>query len=114
MLVLSGFSHIPAAWQDLRSLCANAVHINNGQMGVQWGSEYWQERLGTMKFMIPAASFFQVNHSQAEQIIALLTKELPLNSDMHLVDLYCGVGALTLNLASSVTKVTGIEEFHLR
>lgn len=111
MLVLSGFSHIPAAWQDLRSLCANAVHINNGQMGLQWGSEYWQERLGTMKFNIPAASFFQVNHSQAEQIIALLTKKLTLNSDMHLVDLYCGVGALTLNMAPQVKKATGIEEF---
>jgi 23S rRNA (uracil1939-C5)-methyltransferase len=111
MLVLSGFSYIPSAWLELKSLSANAVHINNGQIRVLWGSKYWQETLGTMKFMIPAASFFQVNHSQAEQIVALLLKELPLTTDMHLVDLYCGVGALTLNLASMVRKVTGIEEF---
>ena len=61
--------------------------------------------------MIHAASFFQVNHSQAEQIIACLTTELQLNSDVHLLDLYCGVGALTLNMAPRVRQVTGIEEF---
>lgn len=111
MLVLSGFSDIPEAWRDLNSLTANAVHIFDGQINVLWGSEYWQEKLGTRKFRIPAASFFQVNNSQAEQIIACLTRELPLKGDMHLVDLYCGVGALTLNLAPQVKKVTGIEEF---
>jgi len=111
MLVLSGFTDISDAWQNMKSLTANGVYIKDGKTTVLCGSEYWHEKLGTIKFMIPAASFFQVNHSQAEKIIAILTKELPLNPDMHLVDLYCGVGALTLNLASSVTKVIGIEEY---
>lgn len=111
MLVLSGFPNIPAAWQKLNSLTASGVYIKNGQIRVLWGSEYWQEKLGIMNFMVPATSFFQVNNSQAEQIIACLSRVLPLNKDMHLVDLYCGVGAITLNLASQVKKVTGIEEF---
>jgi len=111
MLVLSGFTDISDAWQNMKSLTANGVYIKDGKTKVLWGSEYWQEKLGTMEFMVPAASFFQVNNSQAEQIIDCLTSELPLNKEMHFVDLYCGVGAITLNLSTRVKKVTGIEEF---
>jgi len=60
-------------------------------------------------FRVSAGSFFQVNLTQAEEICRKMLKFLAPGGDEELLDLYSGVGMLSLVAARFVKTVTGIE-----
>lgn len=60
-------------------------------------------------FRVSAGAFFQVNTSQAENMVNWMISNIhPLNSDLML-ELYCGVGLFCAFFASQVNKYVGIE-----
>ncbi len=67
------------------------------------------DKIGNHTFKIDANSFFQTNTQQAEKLYSTARNYAGLQPDMNLFDLYCGVGTLSLFMADSVKKVTGIE-----
>ncbi|WP_338429696.1 23S rRNA (uracil(1939)-C(5))-methyltransferase RlmD [Synechococcus elongatus] len=71
------------------------------------GRPYLIECLDDLEFAIGPETFFQVNTEQAERLLPIL-KDFLRGSD-RLFDLYCGVGTLTLPLASEVGSVLGLE-----
>jgi 23S rRNA (uracil1939-C5)-methyltransferase len=60
-------------------------------------------------FQVSAASFFQVNPPQAENMVRHLLDHLPLKPNSTLLDVYCGVGLFSAFFASRVSQVIGIE-----
>ena len=74
-----------------------------------WGKDRLQDDLLGLRFELSPLSFYQVNHTQAE---ALYTRALEL-ADLrphHLaLDLYCGVGTITLLLARRCRQAIGNE-----
>lgn len=66
------------------------------------------EVVNDIKYVLDYKSFFQINHVQMvnlfNKVNSYITKE-----DKIVVDGYCGVGAITLQLAKKVEKVIGIE-----
>jgi 23S rRNA (uracil1939-C5)-methyltransferase len=73
------------------------------------GPGHITERLGGFEFRLSARSFFQTNTPQAERLLALVLEEAALSGSEHVLDLYCGVGSLTLPLARRAAHVTGYE-----
>jgi 23S rRNA (uracil1939-C5)-methyltransferase len=65
--------------------------------------------LGTIKFLISPRSFFQVNSGSARVIYELVQKFAALTGREKVLDLYCGIGAISLFLASGADEVLGIE-----
>lgn len=110
MTVISPQS-IPEDWNKLHTVCENAALINEGSIEILWGSDRLAERLVSRKYELSPGSFFQVNHAQAERIVQCLHEMFSTDTPRSLLDLYCGVGALTLNLADRHRHVTGIEEY---
>lgn len=80
---------------------------------VLFGSGYLLEDM-TLKerkftFKISPSAFFQPNTFQAERLYNLALNSVPLNKNMVLFDLYCGIATLSLSFASLVKEVVGIE-----
>ncbi|HVS19882.1 MAG TPA: 23S rRNA (uracil(1939)-C(5))-methyltransferase RlmD [Planctomycetota bacterium] len=73
------------------------------------GPGHISERLGGFEFRLSARSFFQTNTPQAERLLAVVLEEAAPTGAEHVLDLYCGVGSLTLPLARSAAQVTGYE-----
>ncbi|MEG1810114.1 MAG: 23S rRNA (uracil(1939)-C(5))-methyltransferase RlmD [Clostridia bacterium] len=74
-----------------------------------YGSDHITETLCGMRFDVSAASFLQVNHAQTQRLYASALDALDLNGSEHVLDVYCGIGSISLLLAARACSVTGIE-----
>ena len=74
-----------------------------------YGDEYLIEDILGLKFNVSPASFMQVNHDNAEKLYSEAFRMADLNKDMNVIDAYCGMGSITLNIAKQVNHVYGIE-----
>jgi len=73
------------------------------------GLDYILERIHEREFRISATSFFQVNSSQAAELVNIVMGALDLQGTEHVLDAYCGVGLFTAFIATEAERVTGIE-----
>ena len=73
------------------------------------GQSYYHEDLAGFRFRISQSSFFQVNSAQAENLVELVRKALPISGDL-LVDAYAGVGTFSVIFSSYFRLVVAIEE----
>ena len=99
----------------LRSFVLN---INqNKQGGAVMGDKnifvYGQERITDnfegIEYLISPRSFYQVNTKQAKKLYAKVAEFAELTGKETVFDLYCGVGTISLYLASKAKRVIGIE-----
>jgi len=70
---------------------------------------YLYETIDGHRFRIHAASFFQPNADQAEQIFTKAREWAGLSGSEKVYDLYTGIGTLAVIMAPSARHVTGIE-----
>jgi 23S rRNA (uracil1939-C5)-methyltransferase len=67
------------------------------------------EQVGDIRLHIAPESFFQINTRQAARMYALISDWAALSGKEIVVDLFCGIGGIALNLAKGARSVTGIE-----
>ncbi|MCQ4922300.1 23S rRNA (uracil(1939)-C(5))-methyltransferase RlmD [Tissierella carlieri] len=92
-------------------------NINKLNSSITYGKEYiklyGEDRLldyiGDYKFYLSPNSFFQVNRTQAEVLYNKAIEYLNPDKDDIIYDLYCGIGTISLYIASNAKKVYGIE-----
>lgn len=73
------------------------------------GQEFIHEQLMGKRFKISAASFFQVNTGQMEQLYAKALEFAELKSTDYVLDAFCGIGTLSILLADHAHFVHGLE-----
>jgi 23S rRNA (uracil1939-C5)-methyltransferase len=76
---------------------------------IESGQKAYDEVLLGQRFHVSAASFFQVNTAQAENLIRLVRDGLALDERDVLLDAYAGVGTFAKTLADGVKRVIAIE-----
>ena len=74
-----------------------------------YGPGYIEDTLCGLKFRLSARSFYQVNHHQAQRLYAAAIEQAQITKDDTVLDLYCGVGTITLAMAGAAGKVIGVE-----
>ncbi len=108
-----------------RSLCRKFSFINgviqnvNTQRGnVIWGDHYRTisgrdtllEQVGAFTLGFPAGVFSQANPSTAKRLYDTLVEMAALKGHETVLDLYCGVGPISLYLAGNARLVWGIDD----
>lgn len=74
-----------------------------------YGNERIYDMLSNLKFSISSKSFYQVNPRQTEILYETALNMANISEKDHVIDLYCGVGTISLFLAKKAKHVTGIE-----
>ena len=62
-----------------------------------------------LTFRLSPRSFYQVNHDQAERLYELAIAGAEIQKTDTVLDLYCGVGTITLAMAKAAGRVIGVE-----
>lgn len=88
----------------------SVIHVSENHPVVIAGQEHTFIKILDKDFKVSANSFFQVNTKMAEKMVEHLITQLPITqSQITLLDMYCGVGLFSKFFASKVQKVIGIE-----
>ena len=99
------------------SLCGIVVNVNsrpgNRVLGPDcrtlWGAGRLEDDLAGSTFRLSPLSFYQVNHAQTENLYACAAAWAAPDEHTEALDLYCGVGTITLALAARCKSVVGVE-----
>ncbi|MCH5278888.1 MAG: 23S rRNA (uracil(1939)-C(5))-methyltransferase RlmD [Christensenellaceae bacterium] len=67
------------------------------------------EKISGLKFEVSVQSFLQVNPIQTLRLYMQAIEQLNLSSNDDIIDLYCGIGTISLLMAGRVNSVLGIE-----
>ena len=74
-----------------------------------WGKDYLIDQLCDLKFQLSVPSFYQINREQAERIYKQALVYANPTGQENALDLYCGIGTITLHMARYVRNITGVE-----
>lgn len=74
-----------------------------------WGEAELEEELCGLTFRLSVPSFFQVNRAQTEVLYRTALEFAGLTGEETVLDLYCGVGSITLLLAGKARRAIGGE-----
>ena len=93
-------------------------NINEQRGNVIWGDRFHLlsgrdsllEQVGGLKFGFPAGVFSQANPSTAKKLYDLVAEVAALSGRENVVDLYCGVGPISIYLAGAARLVWGIDD----
>ena len=77
-----------------------------------YGPGYIEDTLCGLNFRLSPRSFYQVNHHQAQRLYEAAIDRAEITKNDTVLDLYCGVGTITLTMAKAAGKVIGVEVVH--
>ena len=74
-----------------------------------WGRDYLEDTLCGLTFRLSVPSFYQVNREQTEVLYGLALNFAGLTGEETVLDLYCGIGTITLCMARKAKQAIGAE-----
>ena len=74
-----------------------------------YGPGWIEDTLCGLSFRLSPRSFYQVNHHQAQRLYETAIAQAQITKEDTVLDLYCGVGTITLAMAGAAGKVIGVE-----
>ena len=108
-----------AKWLQRKIPEVISVHqnVNSSSGNVIFGRETFKvlgtpdliDKVGDVRLRLGPTSFLQVHHAQAARIYRLVRDWCDLRTGESALDLYCGVGGISLHLAGKAHQVFGVE-----
>lgn len=74
-----------------------------------WGRNFLEETLCGLSFRLSVPSFFQINREQTQRLYKKVLEYAALSGQETVLDLYCGIGTISLALAQKAGQVIGAE-----
>ena len=108
MIILESddFQELPVLELDVP---VSVVHLSDAGKIVLAGDDHLIYQIKNQYFHVSAESFFQINTSQAEKMVDLVTNSLNIKGG-KLLELFSGVGLFTRFLAEKFDEVIAVEE----
>lgn len=83
--------------------------ILGSRLRLLWGEQTLDDTLCDLQFRLSPHSFYQVNRDQAEKLYRRALDFADLHGTETVLDLYCGIGTITLAMAGRAGRVIGAE-----
>ncbi len=104
-------------FKEIKEIKSFYLNINKDKTNLVTGAKYKLiygedqilDKIGGYKYKISPESFFQINTRQGEKLYNKLVEFADLKGDETVVDLYSGIGSISLYLAKYARKVIGVE-----
>lgn len=104
-------SRIPEITAIIQNINTDNTNVVLGaQSIVLWGQNHIVDVIGSLRFRISPFSFFQVNPVQTKVLYAKALEYAGLDGSQTVLDLFSGIGTISLFLASKAAQVYGVEE----
>lgn len=106
--------NLDCGFYNLKSIVLNInKNKNNLVLGDKnitlWGSDTISDSIAGLDFSISPHSFFQVNPVQTEVLYKKAIELAELDKEKTVLDIYCGIGTISLCAARHAKKVIGVE-----
>ena len=106
-------------FNNLSKLNVKSVYLNidkrknSGAMSYEnklvYGDRYLSEEIFGIRFKISPESFFQINYEQTKKLYQKAIELADIGKDDTVMDLYCGIGTISLAVAKQAKSVVGVE-----
>ena len=101
----------------LAQISGVSINFHNEKNNVIMGREtiavlgelYVEDHIGRYRFLISPNSFFQINSVMTERLYQTALEYAALTGNERVIDLYCGIGTISLFLAEQAKEVIGVE-----
>ena len=112
--------HAPELIESLKTIpgfTTLVLSVNTKKGNVVLGDEFItlygpgtiEDALCGLVFRLSPRSFYQVNHHQAQRLYRAAIEQAQITKEDTVLDLYCGVGTITLAMAGAAGRVIGVE-----
>lgn len=102
--------HVPEVEVVVQNVNATEGNVIMGQKDYFLTKKlHLTERIGDVLFRVSPRSFFQVNNGGANLIYSKVREWAELSGVETVLDLYCGIGGISLFLADNAREVIGVE-----
>jgi 23S rRNA (uracil1939-C5)-methyltransferase len=101
-------------FKEITSIVNNINTRKGGTAVGEWerilaGDGNIREKIGGFTFEISVNSFFQTNTPMAERLYKSVRDFASLNGKETVLDLYCGIGTVSIFLASQASRIIGVD-----
>ena len=100
---------VKGVYSSINTVLKSGAEIIGDNLCHLKGEKYIIEELGKIKYQIYPNTFFQLNSEIAEKLYNQVLKSLKLSFKETILDVYCGVGSISLYIAHNSKEVIGIE-----
>ena len=108
--LIDALKQIPGFTTLVLSINKEKTNVVLGDREIRlYGPGWIEDTLCGLTFRLSAKSFYQVNHHQAQRLYEAAIAQAQITKDDTVLDLYCGVGTITLAMAKAAGKVIGVE-----
>ena len=98
-------------------IVTSTLNINTSNNNVLFGNKnvvlyglgFIEDSIGDIKYHISPESFYQVNMEMTKDIYDWVVKFAEFGANENILDLYCGIGTISLYISKYVKNVLGIE-----
>lgn len=105
--LLEAFPNVTSIKQNINKTHSNVIM---GDKSITlYGKDKIEDNLSEVTFKISDQSFYQINSAQTEKLYQLAIDYAQLSGDEIVLDTYCGIGTISLSMASQVKHVYGVE-----
>lgn len=105
--LLEAFPNVTSIKQNINKTHSNVIM---GDKSITlYGKDKIENNLSEVTFKISDQSFYQINSAQTEKLYQLAIDYAQLSGDEIVLDTYCGIGTISLSMASQVKHVYGVE-----
>lgn len=103
--------------REAHNIITTALNINTSDNNVilgninyiLYGDGYINDNIGDIKYHISIESFYQVNKVMTKKLYDKIVEYGEFNKTENVLDLYSGIGTISLYISKFVSSVTGIE-----
>ncbi|AEV95494.1 23S rRNA (uracil(1939)-C(5))-methyltransferase RlmD [Pediococcus claussenii] len=104
---IAAINNVVSVYQNINNRVTNVMMGDKNIL--KSGSPVIHDQLLGINFIISPSSFYQVNPVQTEKLYQLAIDKAGLTGNETVLDLYCGIGTISLAMAKHAKRVMGVE-----